>query len=239
MLVFYSGYGQWCEKFSSDREIPKSVLHSKSTQCMEDGFIRHSYIELVTGIFKLPDRAVKEVLYSGKTTVEALLACRENTDCINFDTPDNKEEIFFLLYGDNDSKTKTIEKSKTFYKDEIENLQLELSLSKEIEELKKENNLLVNQNNELTKKVKAISSKLSEKSELKHLKVIHALTHALAIKRPSLLINSSKSDDPLKSENISGSAVQTQVISGYFHNLSEPYRIINKALKIPFSPPEQ
>jgi len=116
-----------------------------------------------------------------------------------------------------------------FYEYDILKLLNTPTPEQEIEQLKAEVIKLKEKVNISTNKYKEAQECLTEKSKIKHLNVIYALTVELAKKKDTLLTNKKLKAD---AKNINGSAVQNIIIKTYFPYLSESYRIINEALKM-------
>jgi len=91
MLVYYSGFGQWCEghtdpneKFSIGKFKPLSDIHE------------------IAGIFELPPQCQKNIRYKGTTHYNYLLPCGSHSDGITPPESYESETIVFALQQLND-----------------------------------------------------------------------------------------------------------------------------------------
>jgi hypothetical protein len=79
MLVYYTGYGQWIQKF-------KAFKNQKA------GSVDLSEIILVNGLFKLTEKDTRELKYRKKVSVKTLMPCFSDKDCASIA---NNNDFFY------------------------------------------------------------------------------------------------------------------------------------------------
>lgn len=157
----------------------------------------HDQSKDVSGVFKLPKESQLEMKYSNKTKVKQLLYCNEHEDCATYKGFSEKDTLYF---------------SPMAFDDDGEPISIEVTFT---------------QKDIIDEESKRIDASLTGVVEEKYLKIIHALTLALAKKTPNL-----------NSKNkINASAVE-KVIEEHCQTVSESRKIIAKAIKIPFNNPK-
>jgi len=93
MLVYYSGYGQWCER----RIGPNDSFGIAR-------FRELSEIIGVSGIFNLPEHCQSEILFTGHTNTSYLLPCISHVKAVIPSSAYKNKHIVFVLKRINDDE---------------------------------------------------------------------------------------------------------------------------------------